>query len=72
MRPNPRDTVLPYIIRSLHEADIIVGLTTAGITMTYMAKNHSEEVDLLNDCDISLDSPFEDEHNKNRGADLFS
>lgn len=69
--PDPRNTQLPYIIRSLHEAGIIVGLTTAGITMTYMDKHHPKEVALLNDCDISLDSPFKEEHNENRGANLF-
>ncbi len=70
--PDPRNTLLPYIIRSLHDANIVVGLTTSGITMTYMDKHFPEETDLLNDCDVSLDSPFADEHNANRGANLYS
>ena len=69
--PDPRNTVLPHIIRSLHEAGIVVGLTTAGVTLTYMEKLYPGTVGLLNDTDVSLDSPFPAEHNKNRGASLF-
>jgi len=68
---DPRKTVLPHIIRSLHEAGIVVGLTTAGVTLTYLEKMYSDDMPLLNDVDISLDSPFEEEHNKNRGASLY-
>jgi len=69
--PNAKDTVLPHIIKSLYGAGIVVGLTTAGITMQYMYKHHRDAVELLNDCDISLDSPFPEEHNRNRGAALY-
>lgn len=70
--PDPRDTVLPHIIRSLYEAKIVVGLTTSGVTLTYLEKMYPDVVPLLNDVDISFDSPFEEEHNKNRGASLFN
>jgi radical SAM protein with 4Fe4S-binding SPASM domain len=66
-----RDSILPYIIESLHQAGIAVGLTTAGITLTSLQKFFPYCVPLLNDVDVSLDSPFEAEHNKNRGAALF-
>ncbi len=69
--PNPRDTLLPYIIKRLADAKITVGLTTSGITLLRLYRDHREAFDLLNDCDISFDSPFEEEHNKNRGARIF-
>lgn len=65
-------SLLPYIVQKLHVADIDVGITTSGITLLYLYKNHKEIFDLINDFDISLDSPFEDEHNENRGAYLFA
>jgi radical SAM protein with 4Fe4S-binding SPASM domain len=68
---DPKNTLLPYIIQSLYDAGIVVGLTTAGITLTYLEQKHKETVSLLNDVDISFDSPFAVEHNKNRGAALF-
>ncbi|MBI3671805.1 radical SAM protein [Candidatus Azambacteria bacterium] len=70
--PNPKNTLLPYIIRSIYDAGIIVGLTTAGVTLTHLEKVYPETLSFLNDIDISLDSPFPDEHNKNRGAILYN
>lgn len=70
--PNPRNTLLPYIIRSLYDAGIIVGLTTAGISLTHLERFYPETITYLNDMDISLDSPFSEEHNTNRGAPLFN
>lgn len=68
---DPRDTILPYIIRKLHESGIAVGLTTAGISLIYLDRLYPDSIALLNDIDISLDSPFADEHDSNRGARLF-
>lgn len=70
--PNPKNTLLPYIIRSLYDANIIVGLTTAGITLTHLERFYPETLTFLNDMDVSLDSPFPEEHNANRGALLFN
>ncbi|HUX35632.1 MAG TPA: radical SAM protein [Candidatus Paceibacterota bacterium] len=68
---DPKNTLLPYIIRSLYDAKIIVGLTTAGITLRHLERFYPETLAFLNDMDISLDSPFAEEHNQNRGAPLF-
>lgn len=68
---NPRNTLLPYIIRRLVDAGIIVGLTTSGITILRLYRDHREAFDLLNDVDVSFDSPFEELHNKNRGANIY-
>jgi radical SAM protein with 4Fe4S-binding SPASM domain len=65
------DSLLPYIVRRLHAAGIKVGLTTAGITLTGLVRHFPETLELLNDVDVSLDSPFEEEHNANRGAAIY-
>jgi len=64
-------TLLPYIIESLVQNHIDVGLTTSGISLIHLQRNFPGTIPLLNDIDISFDSPFEDEHNKNRGASLY-
>ncbi|MDP3947403.1 MAG: radical SAM protein [bacterium] len=69
---NPRSTLLPYILERVIDAGIIVGLTSAGVTVNYMAEHHQDSFRLLNDIDVSLDSPFPEEHNTNRGAPLFN
>src|SRR6185436_14842900 len=61
---NPRNTLLPYIIRRLSEAGITVGLTTSGISILRLYRDHREAFDLLNDVDVSFDSPDEVEHNR--------
>lgn len=69
--PKATDSLIPYIIKALQESNIEVGLTTSGITVNYLAQVFPTTFALLNDVDVSLDSPFEDEHNKNRGAALY-
>ncbi|MGE4255173.1 MAG: radical SAM protein [Xanthobacteraceae bacterium] len=69
---NPKATLLPYIIERLVESGILVGLTTSGITLIHLERDHNAAFRMLNDIDISLDSPFIDEHNRNRGASLYS
>jgi len=64
-------TLLPYIIRSLYEAEIPVGLTTNGVSFTWLDKYYHEELLMINDIDFSLDSPFEKEHDLNRGNKLY-
>jgi radical SAM protein with 4Fe4S-binding SPASM domain len=68
---NPQKTLLPYIIDRLSEVKICVGLTTSGISLIHLQRDHFRSFQKLNDVDISVDSPFPDEHNKNRGAPLF-
>ena len=65
------DTLLPYIVESLTAAGIIVGLTTSGITLLKLEQLFPHVVPLLNDIDVSLDSPNPAEHNANRGASLY-
>lgn len=69
--PSIHETILPNIIRALHEAGIVVGLTTNGISFTYLDAHHPDELRMLNDIDFSLDSPLKDEHDLNRGTKLY-
>ena len=69
---DPKDTLLPYIIGSLTDRGIRVGLTTSGITLIHLERDHREALLELNDVDVSFDSPYEDEHNENRGAYLYN
>lgn len=69
--PKLADTMMPYIIQELHSANIEVGLTTSGISLVYLYHHFREAFDLLNDVDVSFDSPIPEEHNRNRGAKLF-
>jgi len=64
-------TILPYIIRKLTDAHILVGLTTNGVSFTYLEQHHPEELLMINDIDFSLDSPFQKEHDLNRGVKLY-
>ena len=68
---DPKKTLLPYIIESLTAEGIKVGLTTSGISLLYLERDHNNAFRMLNDVDVSFDSPFEEEHNKNRGANLY-
>lgn len=65
-------TLLPYIIRTLHEAGIPVGLTTNGVSFLYLDKYHPRELRMINDIDFSLDSPYQQEHDLNRGKKLYA
>jgi len=69
--PNIKDTILPYIIRRLSESGIPVGLTTNGVSFHYLRKRHPDELRMVNDIDFSLDSPFQEEHDLNRGNSLY-
>jgi radical SAM protein with 4Fe4S-binding SPASM domain len=69
--PDLSKTTLPYILRELKENNIPVGLTTNSVSFKYLQKNFKEELLLLNDIDFSLDFPTKEQHNANRGIDLF-
>lgn len=68
---NPRLTLLPYVIDRLVGTGITVGLTTSGISIVRLYRDHRAAFDKLNDVDVSFDSPDPAEHNRNRGASIF-
>ncbi len=69
--PDVQKSLLPYIIEKLTSNGIDAGITTSGDTLLHLYQNERAIFDKVNDFDISLDSPFKDEHNKNRGDDLY-
>ena len=68
---NIKDTLLPYIIEKTTKAGIKIGITTNGISAVYLHQNFHDIFHLVNDWDVSLDSPFKMEHNANRGTDIY-
>lgn len=70
--PDPARTLLPRIVHALADAGMLVGLTTSGITVTYLHRHHPDVLERINDVDVSVDSPFPAEHDTNRGAHLFA
>lgn len=70
--PAVEDSKLPYIVTRLHELGIVVGITTNGTTCLELYNRWPGVFNLVNDWDVSFDSPFEEEHNNNRGADLYN
>lgn len=66
-----KKSMLPYILKELNKRNIKVGITTAGISLIALKNTYPECLELLNDVDISFDSPFKKEHNENRGGDVY-
>lgn len=68
---NVQKSLLPYILKELNKKNIKVGITTSGISLIVLKNIYPECIELLNDVDISLDSPYKNEHNENRGGDVY-
>ena len=66
-----KKSMLPYILKELNKRNIKVGITTAGISLIALKNTYPKCLELLNDVDISFDSPYEKEHNENRGGDVY-
>lgn len=66
-----QESLLPYILEQLYLNKIKVGITTSGISLVSLKKYYPECLQMLNDVDISLDSPIEEEHNISRGGDVY-
>lgn len=64
---NPKNSLLPYILDSITEKSMLVGITTSGITLVQLEKFFPGYVEKINDVDISIDSPRPYEHDQNRG-----
>jgi len=69
--PDPRRTLLPYIVERLAAAGITVGITTNGTTARWMARHAPEAFDHVAEWHMSVDSPFPAEHDANRGGNYF-
>ena len=69
--PDISQSLLPYIIERLNSYGLSAGITTSGDTLLYLYEYRPDIFEKINDFDISLDSPFKEEHNNNRGDDLY-
>jgi radical SAM protein with 4Fe4S-binding SPASM domain len=69
--PEAARSLLPRVITKLADRRIKVGLTTSGVTIVYLERRHPDILRLLNDVDVSFDSPFAEEHDANRGGRMF-
>jgi MoaA/NifB/PqqE/SkfB family radical SAM enzyme len=69
---DPRMSILPYIIDSLADVGIQSSLVTSGPSVTALHRHFPESLSKLSHVCVSLDSPREDEHNANRGAQLYA
>lgn len=63
---DPQKSLLPHVIDSVTEKGILVGLTTSGITLLQLERRFPGYLKKINDVDISIDSPREEEHDHNR------
>lgn len=67
--PDPAAALLPYIIHSLADAGILVGITTSGITVTHPHREHPDAFARVNDVDVSPPRrPAQDQHPQARRA----
>ena len=66
-----KDSVLPFLIREAKKRGMIIGITTNGTTAVLLNRDFADEFDMVDDWDISLDSPFKDEHDNNRGCGFY-
>lgn len=69
--PNPADSMLPTIIRAATERGLLVGVTTNGTTALILQRQDPDAFARVHEWHVSLDSPFADEHDRNRGGPYF-
>ena len=69
--PDPRKTLLPYIVERLRAAGIAVGVTTNGTTALWLARHRPDAFDDVAEWHLSIDSPLPAEHDRNRGGNYF-
>jgi radical SAM protein with 4Fe4S-binding SPASM domain len=69
---NIEATTLPYVVLRAVRRGIDVGITTNSTTCVYLCRERFEAWDAVNDWDLSIDSPFESEHDGNRRAKLWN
>lgn len=68
---NADDSVLPFLILEAKKRNIVLGITTNGTTMLLLHQLYPEVFKMVDDWDVSLDSPFPKEHDSNRGDGFF-
>lgn len=69
--PNPKDSLLPHIIRRATSAGLTVGVTSNGTTPILLEKHAPDAFEAVHEWHLSIDSPMADEHDRNRGGPYF-
>jgi radical SAM protein with 4Fe4S-binding SPASM domain len=69
--PDHHVSLLPHLVERLAGDGVAVGITTNGTTAQLMESDFRDAFLKVNDWDVSLDSPFKEEHDKNRGVPLY-
>lgn len=69
--PHVADSQLGYIIRTLLAHGMRSHVVSSGPSVTLLAKTDPEAFGALASVNLSIDSPFPEEHDRNRGASLF-
>ncbi len=69
--PDPSRSLLPEIVRAATDHGLVVGVTTNGTTAIVLEKQDPDAFARVAEWHVSLDSPFADEHDRNRGGAYF-
>lgn len=69
--PVKSNSKLAYIVRALHRSRVSTHLISSGPSVSLLSKHDNEAFRMLSSVNLSLDSPFQHEHDNNRGSKLF-
>lgn len=66
--PDPTQSFLPDLVAFMYDQNVAVGVTSNGTTAIALYNVDTDVFGYVADWDFSLDSPFPQEHNSNRGS----
>jgi radical SAM protein with 4Fe4S-binding SPASM domain len=69
--PEARRSMLPRIVREATALGLLVGVTTNGTSALLLEELDAEACRLVHEWHVSIDSPFPEEHDRNRGGRYF-
>lgn len=70
--PNVGRSMLPAIIRAATSRGLVVGVTTNGTTALLLERIAPDAFERVGEWHVSIDSPFAEEHDRNRGGPYFA
>lgn len=69
--PQAQHSMLPRIVRAATDLGLVVGVTTNGTSALLLEELDAGAFSRVHEWHVSLDSPFPDEHDRNRGGRYF-
>lgn len=66
------ESILPFLVCEVKKRNITLGITTNGTTMLLLNKLYPNIFKMVDDWDVSIDSPYAEEHDRNRGNGFFN